>query len=401
MNYKSVGSALTVMGLGLVTQAYATNGVNLIGIGPVSRAQGGTGVAAPQDAVSAVFSNPAAMCISESCSSPQVDLSLTTFMPSTSAKMSMGPMTFEGDSDSELYYIPALGVSLPVGGESTRWRAGMAIYGISGLGVDYEDTAISSVIPFDFTELQIMKMAPSVAYSVTPDLSIGASVHVNYASLEIGSSTLPTGKNDASDWAMGVQLGATWTVTPSVTLGVTYITEQENSYSDIMPEFGMMGPTGALTDFDLSLPQQVGVGVAWTGLEDRLTLSTDGRWVNWADADGYSDFGWEDQWTVGVGAQYEVIDNKLTVRAGYNYGKNPLRTQSFNQDVMSIIGFPAIVEHHLGLGLGYQINKDFVVNIAWVHAFENTMSSATPDGMASIESSLSEDTIDVGLTWRF
>jgi len=168
-----------------------------------------------------------------------------------------------------------------------------------------------------------------------------------------------------------------------------------------MPEFGMMGPTGALTGFDLALPQQVGLGVAWSGLADRLTLSTDGRWINWADASGYSDFGWEDQWTVGVGAQYELIDNKLTVRAGYNYGKNPLRTQSFNQDVMSIIGFPAIVEHHLGLGLGYQINDAFVVNIAWVHAFENTMSSSSPDGMAGIESSLSEDTIDVGLTWRF
>ena len=42
--------------------AFATNGTQLIGIGPVSRSMGGVGIAAPQDAISAVFANPAAMC---------------------------------------------------------------------------------------------------------------------------------------------------------------------------------------------------------------------------------------------------------------------------------------------------------------------------------------------------
>ena len=43
---------LTVL---LSTPALATNGDNLIGVGPVSRAMGGVGIAAPQDAISAVF----------------------------------------------------------------------------------------------------------------------------------------------------------------------------------------------------------------------------------------------------------------------------------------------------------------------------------------------------------
>lgn len=401
MKNKITGSLITAMGIGLVTQAYATNGVNLIGIGPISRALGGTGIAAPQDAVSAVFSNPAAMCISESCSQPQFDFSLTTFMPSTDATLSMGPNTFKGDSDSDLYFIPALGVSLPLGENGSHWRAGMAIYGISGLGVDYEGEAISSVVPFDFTELQIMKVAPSIAYSINPDVSIGASLHINYASLEIGSGILPTGKNDDTDWSMGVQLGVTWRITKDITAGLTYITAQSNTFEDVMPEFGEMGPTGRKTNFDLELPQQVGLGVAWVGMQERLTLSCDGKWINWQNADGYSDFGWHDQWTIGVGAQYEVIDDTLVLRMGYNYGKNPLRKQSFNQDVMSIVGFPAIVEHHFGMGVGYQINDDLIVNLSWVHAFENTMRSTAPGGGAKVKSSLSEDTIDLGVTWRF
>ncbi len=159
----------------------------------------------------------------------------------------------------------------------------------------------------------------------------------------------------------------------------------------------MTGP-GAI-DFDLESPQQAGLGLAWVGMDDRLTLSCDVKWLNWADAAGYSDFGWDDQWTFGVGAQYELIPDKLIVRAGYNYGKNPLRNTDFGNDMASIVGFPAIVEHHVGLGFGYQVNEDIILNLSWVHAFENTMESSING--ASVESSLSEDTIDVGLTRRF
>ncbi|MGA8241696.1 MAG: hypothetical protein WB818_14080 [Desulfobacterales bacterium] len=47
--------------LALAPAALATNGDALIGVGPISRAMGGAGVAAPQDAISAIFANPAAM----------------------------------------------------------------------------------------------------------------------------------------------------------------------------------------------------------------------------------------------------------------------------------------------------------------------------------------------------
>ncbi len=368
----------------------------MIGIGPNSRALGGTGIASAQDAVSAVFSNPAVMCLSESCSQPQFDFSLTTFMPKVNS-------TFGGinaKSDSDLYFIPALGVSLPVGGEGSHWRAGFAIYGVSGLGVDYQNAGFSAGIPFDYTELQILKIAPSVAYAVTPDISIGASMHIQYASLEIGSHNtfLPpgappmAGKYDDTDWAMGLQLGATWKISECLTAGLTYTTAQKNDFDDVMPNPG--GPV----DFSLEAPQQAGAGISWVGLKDRLTLSGDIKWFNWSDAAGYSDFGWNDQWTFGVGAQYEVIEDKLVVRVGYNYGESPVESIDAMTDMGGLIGFPAIVEHHVTLGMGYQINEKFILNLSWVHAFENTVKS---DYVAGLESTMYQDTIDVGLSWRF
>ncbi|MBW2513954.1 MAG: hypothetical protein JRE21_05225, partial [Deltaproteobacteria bacterium] len=57
-------SAIIAMSAGL---SWATNGDNLIGVGPTSRAMGGVGVASPQDSISAIFANPAAMCFGAYC----------------------------------------------------------------------------------------------------------------------------------------------------------------------------------------------------------------------------------------------------------------------------------------------------------------------------------------------
>ena len=67
--------------------AFATNGTQLIGIGPTSRAMGGVGIAAPQDAISAVFANPAGMCFGPYCPSSQFDFAGTIFMPEPKAEI--------------------------------------------------------------------------------------------------------------------------------------------------------------------------------------------------------------------------------------------------------------------------------------------------------------------------
>jgi len=413
MNYKSTGVALTALGLGLISNVSATNGVNMIGIGPNSRALGGTGIAAPQDAVSAVFSNPAAMCVSENCAQPQLDVSFTSFMPNVKAKLQTPGGILSAKSDSDFFLIPAIGFSQPIG-DNGRLRAGFAIYGTSGLGVDYTGTALGDNVPFNYTELAIMKIAPSVSYMVTPEFSIGASVHVNYSTLEVGKSPKAMfpdghggyyppfagmGKDDDSDWSVGIQLGATWKVSDCVTLGATYTSAQKSTFNNVMAGVDPTTGMGVLDPaFDLESPQQAGVGIAWVGMKDRLTLFGDIKWVNWSDAAGYSDFGWDDQWVFAVGAQYELIEDKLMVRAGYNYAKSPVDSADMMTDMGGLIGFPAIVEHHMSLGLGYMINENFTANLSWVHAFENTVKS---DSVPGLESTMYQDAIDIGLTWRY
>jgi len=85
-----------VMVMGLAGISMATNGDNLIGIGAISRAMGGVGIAAPQDAISATFANPAGMCFGPYCPGSEVNFDGTAFIPSPSASV---PGLANADSD--------------------------------------------------------------------------------------------------------------------------------------------------------------------------------------------------------------------------------------------------------------------------------------------------------------
>jgi long-chain fatty acid transport protein len=99
----------------IISNVHATNGDNMMAIGPNARAMGGVGVAAPQDAISAVFANPAAMCFTPNCAYSEVNFSGSLFMPHPKAELDLQGMgSFKAESKENVYAIPAIGLSLPI-----------------------------------------------------------------------------------------------------------------------------------------------------------------------------------------------------------------------------------------------------------------------------------------------
>ncbi|OYZ31899.1 MAG: hypothetical protein B7X89_11645, partial [Sulfuricurvum sp. 17-40-25] len=98
----------------------------------------------------------------------------------------------------------------------------------------------------------------------------------------------------------------------------------------------------------------------------------------------------ENQNVYSVGAEYRM--DKLALRAGYNYGKNPIKN---NTDSTSVAGgantngdtlnglnhvmFPAVTEKHYTLGAGYQFTKNVGADVAVTYATspDVTVSAAT------------------------
>jgi long-chain fatty acid transport protein len=68
-----------------------------------------------------------------------------------------------------------------------------------------------------------------------------------------------------------------------------------------------------------------------------------------------------------------------------------------------IIGFPAVVEHHVTAGIGYEFSPRFSMHLGYMHAFENDIKESGTGffGAETLKSTLTENGLDFGLTWRF
>jgi long-chain fatty acid transport protein len=363
---------------------------------------GGVGIAAPQDAISATFANPAGMCFGPYCPGSEVNFAGTLFMPRPETKLTgLGPSAIQKDSDKKVYAIPAFGLSIPI---NPKLRFGLSAYGVSGLGVDYRDTGVPNNLN---TQLQIMKFSPNIAYLVNDNLSVGLGLHIDYSALDLGSGT-------SFNYGVGAQVGAIYKVSDYVSLGITYKTPQNVDHENVSDFDG----DTALDDLELESPQELGIGVAVEPMPGKLLIEVNAKWVNWGDAKGYEDFDWDDQYVIAVGAQFKPTE-KLALRLGYNYGENPVQVHdnfdgttstnvqgksvnTFNYEFLRIVGFPAIVEHHLTAGIGYEFSDAFAVNLGYMHAFEETITeNGTIPTPVILESTLEEDSLEFGMTWRF
>lgn len=391
--------SIALLALVAASPVLATNGDNLIGIGPVSRAMGGVGVAAPQDSITAIFQNPAGMNFCPCGEKSEAIFGGDIFVPDVTAKIT-SPMfggSVSGESEHQAFVIPAMGVTTPINDE---WRFGLGAYGISGLGVDYRGQ-----LPGDlYTKLEIMKFAGMVSYNINPNLGLGLALNGTYNNLDLGSG-------GSHDYAFGAQLGILYAV-DIWSFGASYTSPEKASHENVADFDG----NGTLDTLDLEAPSAFIAGVACEP-NDMFLVEFDTKFYNWSSADGYSDFDWDDQWVFAVGGQYRPTP-KWAIRAGYNYGKNPVQVHNGfdpmgatnvqgkmvpnpNYEILRIAGFPAVVEHHLTLGLGYALTETIRMDLGYLHAFAKEIQETSAGGAMTIESELSENSYSFSLSFAF
>jgi long-chain fatty acid transport protein len=213
-----------------------------------------------------------------------------------------------------------------------------------------------------------MKFAPNISYQLSPNFSIGGNLQIVYAALDLQDGT-------SHNYTTGAQVGAIYRFN-GTSLGLSYVTGQEVDHERVADFDGLPGNE----TLSLESPQNLAAGVAFHPA-DGLLLEIDVKWYNWADAAGYKDFDWDDQTVYALGAQYELTGG-WTLRAGYNYGKNPVKVHdnfddsdmpTFQQEYLRIIGFPAIVETHYTFGAGYDFSDSFAANFGYMKGVSNTI----------------------------
>lgn len=408
---------------GLSASAFATNGYFSHGYGMKAKGMGGAATAVTGDTFGGA-NNPAGMV----WAGDRLDVGLDWFSPKRSAKRE-GSTGFGGaydgtsESGSNNFYIPEFGYNKMLGWDMA---VGVTVYGNGGMNTDYSPglnggagapafapscAGAPSNILFGCGKLGVdlmqLVIAPTFSMKINKDHSIGVSPLIGYQRFkvdglqafdELGFSGSPgntTNKDYDSAHGFGVRIGWMGKVFDTVTLGAAYSSKIQMSKFDKYK--GLFAEQG---DFDIPENYNVGIAVKAT---PKLNVAVDIQQINYADvksiANGVanslvappadplgstngSGFHWRNQTVYKLGFEYEYSGN-LVLRAGYNYGKSPVRGDTLNDVSFNIIA-PGIVEQHLTLGGTWTLANKDELSVSYMHAFSKSVTGPSVTSLLGV-----------------
>jgi long-chain fatty acid transport protein len=272
--------------------------------------------------------------------------------------------------------------------------------------------------------VNLEQLGLSFAYSreVVDGLSLGASFLLGYQTIEIkgvgafqgftetftqsmiASRTMQgrspsnlTDNGKDSTWGYGFQVGGLWEVNPMFSVGASYRTKmymgEFDKYSDLFAEGGdfdipAMGTIGFAVKPNERLALAFDVQHIWysdvpaVANENKLAMKCDlGAALGQPSAPGATydsryclggskgaGFGWDDMTVFKFGIQY-ALDDKLTLRAGYSHGENPIDGSQVAFNTLA----PATPEDHFTLGASYMLKDNFEMTFWGMYAPEDSI----------------------------
>ncbi|MBW2628663.1 MAG: outer membrane protein transport protein [Deltaproteobacteria bacterium] len=435
-------SALALVGfffLANVPTAFATDGHFLHGIGAVNSAMGGAGISAPESLLGTFNLNPAGIMAFDGL---RMEFSMEMFQADRTVSSSAptpGGGTLSGSTQSKKAFvpIPAFGASYRLPGD--RVVLGLAGLGTGGFGVDYPASAVPTapgqsanpiLLPQPngfgqvYSDYSLLKIAASVAWAVTDDLWLGAALNIDRAALAVapmpaaspdfdpatGTAFFPNATAADGAFGIGFQVGLLYNVNDIFAFGASYTSEQwfrpfEWNSTHANPNLANFGEPRTFS-FKLNVPAVVGGGVAVQAVPE-LLLTADFKYYFYKNTPGFeipstgpfnadgslAGFGWDNIYSIAFGVKYEPADI-IALYGGYNFSDNPV------PDSLSMINIaaPAIVQHHISVGVGIRATKQFEITAAYYHAFRNSgtgeiLNPAIPPGTSSVTNSMQENSV--------
>lgn len=415
----------------------ATNGYFLPGAGYRSQGMGGVGIAYGRDSLSTA-ANPA----NAVNTGMRGDLGFGVFNPERHAAVgkSAGQNSINAgnaffgsvESDNRYYIVPEMGFTMPL---TEDLHIGLAVVGNGGMNTTYPENFFSffSADPPRDSKLGIDMMqllVPiSVAYKVNENHAIGASLvlaetRFRAYGLEafktFGVSAYPdslTGNGFDYSYGAGFKLG--WLgefMDKKLTLGLAYTSRtymtKFDKYEGLFAEQG---------DFDI--PENYGIGIAIKPVKN-LVIAADVMRINYNDIASIGNrgpaspfgtagvpaandpstllgndmgmgFGWNNQTVYKLGVQYGV-NQRLQVRAGFNYGESPIPDDQLTFNTLA----PATVEKHYSVGFTYKANDNLEVTGTYMYVASNAQTSPRNQnivGMANAD--MHQNVFGLSLGW--
>ena len=379
------------------SQATATNGMKIIGVGPVQRSMGGANIALPLDAACTI-TNPAGL----KEAGKRIDIGLTYFVPDVSYRASGAVTSQNGQmtSDTELILIPAFGFIYPL---SDSLTVGVGLYGTSGMGVEYDRNLYGNVTE---TKYGFVKLAPAASYTFSNGLSIGFAPNIDYAVMEFEAGSVDQKAHDnGKAIGLGYTVGLHYPLSEHVNLGLAYDSKQQ------FEDFKLDTDSGE-EKLRFHQPQSLAAGIAYMP-SPALRFALDLVWIDWPQTNGRNkpvytkhsgnvdslpwNMDWNEQFVYKFGLEYD-LNTQITLRAGYNYGKNPLESDR----AFEVLAFPAVTEQHFTLGGAYTLDDNWRLNLGVMYSPSSEIDTANSDQIIdSAKTEMKQYSVDFGFSYIF
>jgi long-chain fatty acid transport protein len=369
--------------------------------------------AAASSSAQALYYNPASLAgvVDNDVSFSLVEILPTSSARYTTATTSVGTQTggaaspgnFIGDAP-----IPNLAVRHRL---SDDWTVGLSISAPYGLKTNYPAGWAGRYYATK-TSLVTVDIAPSIAYQVTPTLSLGASLEIEYARGQLGSAidigtlgaslaipgSVPgaldgSARLSAMDWSEGFTVGAIDQVTPDLTLGLAYQSAIHHRLGGPLTftldaaglGAAIRGATGLFTNTRASAavttPDMILAGARWQ-LDDRWTALAEMDWTNWsqfqnltivaqnpAQPNDVTDGRWHNTLFGSLGLEY-LLDDSWKLRGGVGYDESPIPDATRNPRI------PDADRVWLAAGAAYRFTPSSSLNFSVGELFNSDESVA-------------------------
>jgi long-chain fatty acid transport protein len=272
-------------------------------------------------------------------------------------------------------FVPAMYGTYQV---SDRLYAGIAVNSPFGFATKPDDLLWAGAPLARTSQVRTLDFNPTVAYKITPELSIGVGAQVEYMRVRLnnnGLGLLPTRTIDADSWGAGATAGILWQPTATTSIGLGY---RSAVTQDLSGTWAVLGLGGVVGKASVTLPDEVTLS-ARQAVTDRLTLLGTVEWQNQSSVGNTSitsapsilcsggvcetlNFNYRDQWYFALGAEY-AWSPSLTVRTGVNYEISPV--DNSNRTIL----LPDSNRLGVSVGGSYRYSDRVTFDLAYTHLF--------------------------------
>lgn len=392
--------------------AHATDGYFSHGYGMQAKGMGGAATAVAESAFGAAV-NPATLAFAGN----RWELGVDVFSPWRRAERTGGAayrLDGSADSDSNYFAIPEFAYTRMV---SPTMSVGIAVYGNGGMNTDYPGGQLGApgacgpatgpgtgfnpdAGPYNLlcgsgslgVDLSQLIVAPSVAFRIAPEHAIGVAPLFAYQRFKMegiqpfaGFSSSPAdvsnrGYDNSTGW--GVRVGYYGRLSPQWAVGAAYASKMSMSeFDEYKGLFAGQGTFDIPSHYSLGVTFEPTPGTLFTAEYQRINYTdadsvgnasglllqcAGGNFANCLGGSAGAGFGWRDINVLKVGAQWQHSP-ALTLRVGYNYSQNPIRSEDVTMNFLA----PGVVQHHVTGGATWRLDSASAVTVAAMYAFSN------------------------------